>query len=1414
MNKIQLLSMALFTACAEAPKEISDPLTEDGEVLADSDADGYLSDEDCDDNDPTINPGAEELCDGFDNNCDNQADEDVTETYYVDSDSDGFGNEEITTEACEAPAGFVSNGSDCDDTDASSYPSAEEVCDGFDNNCDGEVDEGIDLLYYEDADQDGFGDDAFPVEACELADGLATIGGDCDDADSSVNPSGEEICNDKDDDCDGETDEGVSEVFYADLDEDGYGDEENVLEACELPDDYVQNTFDCDDNDTLINPAADEFCDGVDNDCDGETDEGVTAVYYADSDGDGYGDLESVQEACSLPIGHVDSADDCDDGDASANPAGIEVCDGVDNNCDGEADESEAVDSFTWYEDDDDDGFGSIENSVEACAQPDEYVSDATDCDDNDNDIFPGAPELCNGEDDNCDEDIDEDGTSDGDVWFLDGDGDGYGDGEQSLTTCTQPIGHVEDGSDCDDNDDDISPAAAEVCNGEDDDCDGEVDAASTDAPDWFPDTDGDGYGVAEGSVQGCDALDGYVSNTDDCDDADASISPASEEVCDGSDNDCDGDVDELGGEDLAVWYIDADGDGFGDVAGSAIGCSAPEGYVSSYDDCDDSSDAAFPGADELCNGVDDNCDGAVDEALMQVYYLDGDGDGFGEVEELEACEQPEGYAAVSGDCDDGASAAYPEAEEICNGVDDDCDGSVDEALLQVFYLDADGDGFGETEEQDACEQPEGYAAVSGDCDDDASTTYPEAEEVCNGVDDDCDGSVDEALLQTFYLDADGDGFGETEEQDACEQPEGYAAVSGDCDDDASTSYPEAEEVCNGIDDDCDGSVDEALLQTFYLDADGDGFGETELEACEKPDGYADAGGDCDDSTDTVSPALAEVCNGIDDDCSGEADDGDDLVFSMYYSDGDADGYGAPEDGVSACLQPSDHVSDSTDCDDNDDDIYPGATELCNEEDDDCDEEVDEADSLDAETWYADADGDGFGDLAAVSAACSQPEGAVADNTDCDDGLDGFDVNPAAIEYCDSIDNNCDEAVDEGSAEDALLWYLDDDDDGYGDGDVSVSACLQPDGYIEDGTDCDDGEADSYPGNPEFCDGLDNDCNEETDEGLSFVDWYLDSDDDGFGAADESVNACEAPAGYVSDSTDCDDSDPERSPDLGCADDCQGIYDLGYTDDGVYVIDPDGYETGHDPMQVYCDMTTDGGGWTLCASLTKGYVPSHMIYDEDSYAFQARLNDDNDFAYELDAPSYHEDSWDNSETLNYGQFCRLMGSDVSESRFEAKLYNYLDNVATGFRGKDYDGLYSGVYNGNLFLQWFTNSSDGRSFDRISGDQLYIQTDSNGYGGPYTAPSIGLDSTSLNSYPYTQSTNPWDSVDLNSTCIGCTSNGGGYSAMQYGQTTILNDMSHSFWDGIPNIPYGWSDCTNNGNCNYHESGYGVWLFYVR
>ncbi|MFT4978235.1 MAG: hypothetical protein ACI8S6_004143, partial [Myxococcota bacterium] len=115
---------------------------------------------------------------------------------------------------------------------------------------------------------------------------------------------------------------------------------------------------DCDDDDSAINPDAAEACDGVDNNCDGDTDEGVTLTFYADSDGDDYGDLAATTEACEAASGFVDNADDCDDSDAAISPAGAEVCDSVDNNCDGDIDEDAAVDAGTWYGDGDGDGYG------------------------------------------------------------------------------------------------------------------------------------------------------------------------------------------------------------------------------------------------------------------------------------------------------------------------------------------------------------------------------------------------------------------------------------------------------------------------------------------------------------------------------------------------------------------------------------------------------------------------------------------------------------------------------------------------------------------------------------------------------------------------------------------------------------------------------------------------------------------------------------------------------------------------------------------------------------------------------------------------------------------------------------------------------------------------------------------------
>lgn len=263
---------------------------------------------------------------------------------------------------------------------------------------------------------------------------------------------------------------------------------------------------------------------------------------------------------------------------------------------------------------------------------------------------------------------------------------------------------------------------------------------------------------------------------------------------------------------------------------------------------------------------------------------------------------------------------------------------------------------------------------------------------------------------------------------------------------------------------------------------------------------------------------------------------------------------------------------------------------------------------------------------------------------------------------------------------------------------------------------------------------------------------------------------------------------------------------------GTYSIDPDGVG-GEAPLTVYCDMATAGGGWTLCASLTKGYVPSHMLYSVPAYAFQARLNNSRDFVYEQDAPARSLATWSNSETLNYGQFCRLMGANVYETILTAKLYNWANNFGATAKGANYDTVRSGRFLGNLYLQWFTNSAAARSFGFVSGDPLYVQSNNNAYGGAYVTPNIGWVPTDM-SAPYTHSTNPWGTVDANSMCVGCTGSGVGYNTLPYGQTSILNDPAHSFWSGIPNAKYGWSDCTANGNCNYHESGYGVWLFYVR
>ena len=321
-----------------------------------------------------------------------------------------------------------------------------------------------------------------------------------------------------------------------------------------------------------------------------------------DGDGDGF-----VAALCG--------GDDCDDTDPAVFPGADEWCNGVDDDCDGTVDEDDALDADTWYQDADGDSFGDAGAPLAACDQPAGFVADATDCDDLDDDVFPGAAELCDDVDNDCNGLID-DGVPTA-AWYPDVDGDGYGDlSAPAVLDCLVLAGHVTDHTDCDDAEPTIHPGAAEQCNQLDDDCDGIVDE------DTDMDEDHDGWNACQG----------------DCDDLDPDVHPGADEHCDGKDNDCDGEL--LSAE------ADLDGDGWSLCAG----------------DCDDA-DPALTLADTDGDGF-STCDGDCDDRDADLTPADIDADG------VTSCE---------GDCDDTDPTAYPDAREFCDdGVDNDCDGSVD----------------------------------------------------------------------------------------------------------------------------------------------------------------------------------------------------------------------------------------------------------------------------------------------------------------------------------------------------------------------------------------------------------------------------------------------------------------------------------------------------------------------------------------------------------------------------------------------------------------------------------------------------------------------------------------------------------------------------------------------------------------
>ena len=887
-------------------------------LCVDQDEDGYglgpgCEGPDCNDRDDRIFPSNDEVCDGLDNDCDGNVDNRV--------EGDGDACQTGLAGVCAEGRFFCSEEGELECEP--SVPPLREICDNLDNDCDGLVDEGEDdgpLL------QVCYGGPAETLDVGVCRAGVrACVAGRIGGCEGQVLPV-PELCDGFDNDCDGEADNG--------------GPGEGVLCQTGLDGVCARGRTVCRGEDGVVCQAIEsvpEVCDGRDNDCDGMVDEQedqspLTIPCY---DGDrallGVGTCAEGQRTCV-----EGTYGRCEDQTLPQE----ELCDTLDNDCDGEEDEGNPRG-----------GFACSTGQLGICARGQTLCTDqGTECIPD----FVATAEVCDTLDNDCDGAVDEDGEGeplqrdcyDGPEDRLD-----IGVCVAGTQTCVDGQFGVCEGQ--------ILPEV-ETCDTQDNDCDGDPDEGN---PGGNIRCSTGGLGVCAGGITQC--TDGEVV----C----VQLVESSAEVCDGLDNDCDGADDEDGlGHPLTRDCYDGR-DGTQNLGQCRIGTQT----------CGDGQFGACVGqvlpVVEVCDGFDNDCDDDEDE--------DNPG---GNVQ----CDTGERGVCASGltNCEQGqifCRRRTGPTNERCDGFDNDCDGATDEnaqgqPLSRVCYDGPDG-----TAGEGQCRAGTETCGMGqyGVC---AQQVLPSAE-VCDGLDNDCDGVEDDNNPE-------GNEICDTGERGICER--GLTRCSGGeliCE---RVFAPQAE-VCDGQDNDCDGAVDEdtegAPLTRGCFDADDDLIGRgvcrAGLETCGNGQFGACVG--------QVLP-VPELCDGFDNDCDGPVDEGD--PGGGVRCDTGQDGVCAA--GVTACgggrvscvqqVQSSDEVCDGldNDCDGVSDDGFVGLGQPCFR---------------------------GLGICRRAGIQVCDPDDDAAPPV-----CDAIPGEPNEAETCDFADDDCDGTIDEGFLHDGVYTTVED----------------------------------------------------------------------------------------------------------------------------------------------------------------------------------------------------------------------------------------------------------------------------------------------------------------------------------------------------------------------------------------------------